>query len=587
MKTRRLIWNLAVFKPWLFVLTSGCWTLSLVFLMVPGLIVREFFEVLTEDARVNLGIWGLIALLVASGMGRATGFFGGMTLNTIFFYTFGALLRKNLFEHILQCPGTHAVLDSAGEAISRFRGDVDEIIAYLRQFIPLMTWFVCTPIALVVMMRINPLVTLIVCLPLAGIVTAVHVASKHIAKYRRVSRETTGRVTSFLGEIFDAIQAVKVATAEAHVTDYFHTLSEMRRKAALKDRLFNELMESLYWHPVNLGIGVILLLVGPSMQAGTFTVGDFALFVYYLPWIIEPAHALAISLTHYKQIKVSFERLVELLGGAPPETLVHHGPVYLRGAFPDVPYIPKTDTHRLVKLEASGLTYHYPDTGRGIERIDLTLEHGTLTVITGRIGTGKTTLLRVLLGLLPKDAGEIRCNGEIVEDPASFFVPPQSSYTPQVPRMFSDTLRDNILMGLPEDKVDLLAAIRSAVMEQDLMEMEKGLDTVVGPRGVRLSGGQIQRTSAARMFVRDPELLVFDDLSSALDVETERTLWERIFERREATYLVVSHRRAALCRADHIIVLKNGRIEAEGRLEDLLESCEEVQRLWKGDLGTT
>ena len=212
MKTRRLIWNLAVFKPWLFVLTSGCWTLSLVFLMVPGLIVREFFEVLTEDARVNLGIWGLIALLVASGMGRAAGFFGGMTLNTIFFYTFGALLRKNLFEHILQCPGTHAVLDSAGEAISRFRGDVDEIIAYLRQFIPLMTWFVCTPIALVVMMRINPLVTLIVCLPLAGIVTAVHVASKHIAKYRRVSRETTGRVTSFLGEIFDAIQAVKVAT---------------------------------------------------------------------------------------------------------------------------------------------------------------------------------------------------------------------------------------------------------------------------------------------------------------------------------------------------------------------------------------
>ncbi len=101
---------------------------------------------------------------------------------------------------------------------------------------------------------------------------------------------------------------------------------------------------------------------------------------------------------------------------------------------------------------------------------------------------------------------------------------------------------------------------------------------------MKLSGGQAQRTAAARMFARDPQLLGCDDLSSTLDVETERTLWDRLFARRATTCLIVSHRRPVLQRADHIIVLKDGHVEAEGTLEDLLEMCEEMQRLWRGDV---
>ena len=161
------------------------------------------------------------------------------------------------------------------------------------------------------------------------------------------------------------------------------------------------------------------------------------------------------------------------------------------------------------------------------------MARGSFTVITGQIGSGKTTLLRAVLGLLPKDGGEIRWNGEPVAVPAEFFRPPYSAYTPQVPRLFSTTLRENIQMGVSngdegEATSPLQAAIRQAVLEPDVAALEHGLDTVVGPRGVRLSGGQVQRSAAARMLIRDPELLVCDDLSSALDVETEKILWERV-----------------------------------------------------------
>lgn len=582
MTTRQLLWRLFRFRPWFYV---GFLVLHVAYFCIDlgvPLLIRALFDALSGTSHLSIGYAALVALLVMSRVGRGVLLLTLVAVQVTFQLTLGALLRANLFEGILRRPAARALAESAGDAVSRFRDDVAEAAAFFAYLNIVVAYSAVAIAGFVIMVRINAVITLLVFIPLIAVMLIANLATRRAEQYRQQSMQATASVTESVAEMFTAVQAIKLADAEERVVQHFERLNGARRRVTLKDRVFSEGLQSLIFSNVGtLGTGVILLLATQSMRRGSFTVGDFALFVYFLGWIGEFVSWMGTVPPQYRQIGVSFRRLTHLLPEQTGEVLVESKPLPLRGPLPALASATRQEIDHLHHLEARNLIYHYPETGRGIAGIDLTLERGSFTVVTGRIGAGKTTLLRALLGLVPREAGETYWNNQLVEHPDQFFVPPRAAYVPQVPHLFSDTLRENILLGLAEQEVDLAAALRGAILERDIDDLDQGLETVVGPRGVKLSGGQLLRTAAARMLVREAELLVFDDLSSALDVETEALLWQRLSQRPGGTYLVVSHRRAALQRADHIILLQDGRVDCEGTLVGLLESCEEMRRLWQ------
>jgi len=580
-KTARLGWRLVRTEPARYAANLVLWTLIWVIPIVPGLITRAFFDRIAGDDPAGPTIATLIALVLGYGVARIATMWLAMWNDVHFMFRLGATLRRNMLARIFELPGARALEESPGEAISRFREDVDETEETVSWTADMVGMTVFAVIAVSILVSVDARVTAFVFAPTVAVVYLAALARRRVRRYREAAREATGKITDSLGETFGAVQSIKVAGAERTMVGHFRVLNDARKTAMVRDRVLTAMLESLFWNTVSIGTGLILIVAAQSIGSGAFTVGDFALFVYFLGFVSEAVFILGLFIARYQQATVSFARMTTLLGGAGPDRLVERHDLGLSGPLPE-PQIGTTAVEPLRELRVTGLGYRYPGSSNGIEDIDLVVPRGSFTVITGRIGSGKTTLLRAVLGLVTPDSGSVTWNGEPVADPAEFFVPPVSAYTPQVPRLFSMSLRDNLLLGRSDADARLQEAIRSAVLDHDVDAMPTGLATMVGPLGVRLSGGQVQRSAAARMFVRRPDLLVFDDLSSALDVETEKLLWERLFgERNGVTSIVVSHRRPALQRADQIVVLEGGRITAVGRVEELLATSAEFRRLWE------
>ena len=583
MTTGRTALKLLRYRPGLFLATVFFRGLDDLQPFAVGLIMQAFFNALSGDAPAGLNAWTLVVLFVLLELGDRVTLFIAAVVGVRWRFHVESLLRKNLLQAVMEVHNPRQVSVSSGEATNRFRDDVEAVVRYLEQYVNLWGNLIFAALAISYMAKIDVAVTAVTVIPSILIVTIVDIARKHIQRYRAAQRAATEAATNFANEMFGSVLAIQVATTESPIVDRFRRLNDARRKSTLVDNLFTQMLFSINFNISHVATGAILIMVAEQMRSGQFTVGDFALFTTYVGEVARSGSLIGSVMAQHRRAEVSLSRMERTAELDRSDSLVEHGPVFLTEPAPPVERHTDGDQGRLDRLSVRGLTHVFDGSSNGVYDIDIDLGPDSFNVITGRIGAGKTTLLRTLLGVLPMQSGRVDWNGERVEDPKSFFVPPRCAYTPQVPRLFSEKLRDNILMGVPDSDGEIAEAVRLGVMEDDIPTLEDGLETLVGPRGVKLSGGQMQRTAAARMFVRRAGLYVFDDLSSALDVETENALWDRVFAARRGASLVVSHRRPALERADQIIVLKEGRIQAVGTLRQLLDECEEMRHLWRGD----
>jgi len=472
--------------------------------------------------------------------------------------------RLNMLRSLVGDPGPvpGRLPGSPGEAVSRFRDDTRDAAMVLDVWLDLLASAVSSAAALVVLIAIDARAALALVLPVIVVLWFGQLLGHRLREWRLAERHRTARVTSFLGEAFGAITAVKVGGAEAATRRRFVELGDDRAWAAKRDQVGSQMLQTISGVTANAGVGLALLAVASPIRNGSLGVGEVALFTSYATLLATFPRTTARYAIWRRQADVSVTRLSRLTSSRKPAQVAEPVTTWLRSGPPPLLHPEHIEPalrggiDRFETLRVRGLTVRMDDDEQ-LSDVDLDVERGQLVVVTGTVGSGKSVLLRALLGLVARESGEIRWNGDVVADPSVEMVPPRVAYLPQVPRLFSERLADTVLLGEAPDRLD--DAIWLACLERDLVELPLGIDTMVGPKGVRLSGGQIQRTAAARAFVRAPELLVVDDLSSALDVATETELWDRLFaERGERTVIAVTHRHRVIEAADVVVRLDTG-----------------------------
>ena len=555
-----LAWRVSQHRPKEFWLG---WLLFVVFFMMPavsGYLLGRGYDALERGDTAETRWWA--AAIAVSETIRMVSIHHGALIWTKAWIHMQTLLRANMLAAQMASGGVHAgqPIGSAGSAITHFRDDTEDVANLVDGMVDISGGVVFTVIAGFVLGAADARAAAVLVIPLLGVGIATRVLDTRIKEYRAADRRATEGVTGLLGDVMAAATTVKVNDATEPMLRRLAALVERRRFTAVRDRVLEEGVQAFSQGAADIGLGLVLLVSAGAIASGSFDLGTLALFTAYLGWLSFLPRMVGRVLARRKQAGVAFDRMRTLVADQEAENTVRRQRLPIDPSDQRVrPDVVRPERVPLERLEVDGLTVSYGDRPV-LADVSFHVDRGEFVVITGPVGAGKSTLLRALLGLAwqAEVSGSVRWNGSEIDDRAAFLVPPNAAFLSQVPQLISDSVADNVGLG-PVAADDLARAFELSAIATDIAEMPAGSATLIGPRGLRLSGGQRQRLATARALVHSPELVVLDDLSSALDVETEVQLWTN---RADAgmTVIAVSHRAVAFDRADQVLRLAAGRL---------------------------
>ncbi|HEX7024493.1 MAG TPA: ABC transporter ATP-binding protein, partial [Gemmatimonadales bacterium] len=470
-------------------------------------------------------------------------------------------LRNDLFAHLLRLSASFFGRTPTGDVMARATND---LLAVRMVAGPALMYLVDTftraCIMAPAMIAIDPALTGLALLPLLGLPLVMVVLGRRIHERSLAIQDHFGVLTNFVHENVSGVRVVRAYGQETKETGDFAQINtqyaELNLRLARAQGVFHPLLGFLG----GLGAVIVLAVGGRLVLSGRITAGAFIAFGVYLTMLVWPMIALGWAVALIQRGSASMGRLNQLFRQKPEI------------ADPPVPReLPPPRGGRAVRFEDVWFTYP-GDAARGsvLRGISFEIPAGGQAAVVGATGSGKSALAELLVRVHDPDRGRITLDGVDIRELRLADLRREIGFVPQETFLFSETLRDNVLMGTA-DPERLLPAAEVSQLSAALADLPHGFDTMLGERGINLSGGQKQRAAIARALAKDPPVIVLDDALSAVDAETEAKILTRLRDALAGrTSLVISHREASVRSADLIVVLSGGEVVERGRHDELL-----------------
>ncbi len=504
-----------------------------------------------------------VLILLGFGIGRSLisvflPFARGRTNELFMWHT-----RNNVFTQILRMGHRFTNKFPSGDVIERLDHDLQDL-----------SWFACSGIfrpvegiftiiiALIILIRMNPLFTLITVSPVTLAIFAWLKLGPLIEKWYLAWREKISETNNHLEANFSGIKLVKSYVMEERSQKLFRETLNQRIAAAVKTVIVEAKIGIIFNGIAELGILLVLWVGGIFVIKQKLTLGEFVAFNGYILMLITPMFDIGNFFVAGKRATAAESRIRELAEfkpDVPLNSIQDRGQIYLT-----------LDTAISPTIEVNDVTFSY--NGKTVlNNINLKIPAKAKIGIAGTVGSGKSTIMRLLSGIAEPNQGSIKLNGIPLKEIDIRTWRQIYGYAPQEPVLFSDTIRNNILFGRNANEQELNQVVKIAQLEQEIKDMPKGLDELIGERGLKLSGGQKARVAIARALLGKPKILLLDDVTSNLDAQTEQKFLKEVTEfMKNSTLVIVSHRLAILSNCDIIYVLDNGKIVEQGTHNELL-----------------